>query len=116
MDTLTWIRQEHDGLAMRLHDWFVSEIPLERWTERPGGIGCSPAWLVLHTAVHQDLAINIAVRGLPPVALAHWDRLGLDGVHWSTPLNEADQLEAHPGVRVDAVLAYVDAVHAASAS
>ena len=115
MDVVSWIRQEHAGLGQRLHDWFVSEIPLPRWTERPGDIGCSPAWLVLHTAVHQDLAINVAARGLPAVAASHWDNLGLDGLHWAAPVNEADPLAAHPGVDVGAVLAYVDAVNAATA-
>ena len=115
MDVMTWIRQEHGALGPRMHDWFVSEIPLSRWTERPNGTGCSAAWLVLHAAVHQDTAMNVVVQGEAPVAALHFPDLGLDGVHWSVPLNEPDQLAVHPDVDVTAVLRYVDAVNASTA-
>jgi hypothetical protein len=116
MDVMTWIRQEHSALGPRLHDWFVSEIPQERFTERAGGIGCSAAWLVLHTTVHQDAGVTVAARGLAPVAADHWAHLGLGDLHWSVPLNEPDQLDVHPSVDVRAVLDYADAVNASTAA
>jgi hypothetical protein len=116
MDVMTWIRQEHGALGPRLHDWFVSEIPAERFTERAGGIGCSAAWLVLHTSVHQDAAVHVVARGAAPVADALWPGLGLGALHWSAPLNEPDLLDVHPLVDVAAVLDYADAVNAATAA
>ena len=111
---MTWIRGEHDGLGARLHDWFVGEVPLDRWTERPGDQGCSLAWLVLHTSVHRDLAVQAVVRGEAPVHAAHWAGLGLGDLAPSAALNERDVLPA--AVDVSAVLAYADAVQTATAA
>jgi hypothetical protein len=116
VDLITWIRQEHDGLAMRLHDWFVVDVPLDRWVERPGGLGASMAWLTLHASVHQDVAVNVAARGETPVAATHWDRLGLDGLATAAGLDEHDLLEFHPHVDVPAIIAYADAVNDATAT
>lgn len=104
VELMAWIRQEHDGLAIRLHDWFVEDVPLDRWRERPGDVGASMAWLVLHTATHQDLAINVAARGEEPVG------------RFVAALEEHDALDAHPEWDASAILDYADAVHARTAS
>jgi hypothetical protein len=116
VDLITWIRQEHDGLGARLHDWFVVDVPLDRWVERPDGLGASMAWLTLHASVHQDVAVNVAARGLAPVAATHCGGLGLDGLAIAAGLDEHDVLESHPGVDVPAIIAYADAVNHATAA
>jgi hypothetical protein len=116
VELITWIRQEHEGLRARLHDWFVVDVPLERWVERPGGLGASMAWLTLHASVHQDVAVNVAARGVAPVAASRWGGLGLDGVDVAAGLDEHDVLEQHPHGDVPAIIAYADAVHDATAN
>jgi hypothetical protein len=116
VELITWIRQEHDGLGARLHDWFVADVPLDRWVERPGGRGASMAWLTLHASVHQDLAVNVVARGEAAVAASHWSGLGLDGVPVRAGLEEHDLLELHPGADVPAIIAYADAVNGATAA
>jgi hypothetical protein len=116
VELITWIRQEHDGLQARLHDWFIVDVPLDRWVERPGGEGASMAWLVLHASVHQDIAVNVAARGVAPVAASHWNGLGLVGLAVTAGLDEHDLLERHPDVDVPAIIAYADAVNEATAA
>jgi hypothetical protein len=61
VDLITWIRQEHDGLAARLHDWFVVDVPLDRWLERPGG--WVPRWPGSRfMRRYQDVTVNVAAR------------------------------------------------------
>src|SRR5882672_1348847 len=79
-------------------------------------MGASMAWLTLHASVHQDVAVNVAARGVAPVAATHWSALGLDGLAVSAGLDEHDLLESHPGVDVPAVIAYADAVNDATAT
>lgn len=111
---MTWIRAEHTALHGRLHDWFVAEVPFERWTERPGDLGCSLAYLTLHTAVHQDVAVNAVLRGTTPLAVAHWDALGAADLAPASALNERDVLP--PTADPAAIVAYADAVHASTAT
>jgi len=109
MDLLTWVRQEHDGLRSRLHDWFVAGVPADRWIVRPNDLGCSFAWLILHTTMHQDVAINVVVRGEAPVWAAHWGALGVGPLAPWDALNEHDALDPTSAPDVAALVAYADA-------
>ena len=110
MDLLTWVRQEHDGLHTRLHDWFVADVPADLWMVRPGDLGCSFAWLILHTTMHQDVAIQVVVRGEEPLWAGWWHSLGLGALPPAAALNEHDGLEPARPPDVTALVGYADAV------
>lgn len=115
MDLHTWLVTDHAGVLARFEQGVVAHVPAERWHERPGG-GSSIAALTLHLALHQDLALTTAVRGLPPVMAAHREALGLEDRSMAAGLSEAEDAAVTAGVAVDPLLAYVRAVFGATQS
>jgi hypothetical protein len=115
VDLRAWITAEHDGLRDRFAHAITPNVPPTRWRERAGDGGSSIAWLVLHTAWHEDLAIAAAVRGTEPL-LATWrGDLGLAGVAPAGGLGEAEDRAITAAVDLDALSAYAGAVHEATA-
>lgn len=89
MDLRTWILTEHDGVRSRFEQSVLGVVPLEQWRERPGG-GSSIAFLVLHTAYHQDVALSSVLGGRAPLREEWASRLGLTGVPADQGLAEAE--------------------------
>ena len=58
MDLRAWITAEHDGLRERFAHAVAAHVPAAQWRERAGDGGSSIAWLVLHGAWHEDLAMG----------------------------------------------------------
>ena len=77
VDLHEWIKAEHDGLADRFGHAIVANVPQDRWRDRAGAGGSSIAWLRLHTAWHEDLAVQTAVQGREPLMTQWRSRLGL---------------------------------------
>ena len=110
-----WIGAEHDGLRDRFASAIVAHVPATRWRERAGAGGSSIAWLVLHTAWHEDLAVAGAVQGTEPL-MGRWrDDLGLGGVAPHGGLGEAEDEAVTAAVDLEALTAYAGEVHAATA-
>jgi hypothetical protein len=116
VDLRAWITAEHDGLRDRFARAITPHVPPACWRERAGDGGSSIAWLVLHTAWHEDLAIAAVVRGTEPL-LATWrGEIGLAAVAPAGGLGEAEDPGITAAVDVDALTAYAGAVHEATAT
>lgn len=118
MDLRAWLLDAHADLRGRLFSSVIGLVPPQRWTERADGGGSSIAWLLLHLARHQDLAITTAIRNQPPLFLDHRDRLGLaDAPAWAG-LTESEHPEqsAAASASADALVDYVNAVFQATAA
>jgi len=115
VDLRTWIAAEHDGLQERFAHAVAAHVPATRWRERAGDGGSSIAWLVLHGAWHEDLAMRPAVQGVEPV-LARWRAdVGLAGVAPAGGLGEAEDPAITAALDLEALAAYAAAVHDATA-
>lgn len=116
MDLRSWLLDAHADLRGRLFASVISLVPAERWTERADGGGSSVAWLLLHLARHQDLAIATAIRNQPPLFLTHRERLGLaDAPTWAG-LTESEHPDQSAAPAAQALIDYVDAVFVATAA
>jgi hypothetical protein len=114
VDLREWIKGEHDGLADRFAHAIVANVPPDRWRERAGAGGSSIAWLRLHTAWHEDLAVQTAVRGREPLMVTWRHRLGLGSAPAAAGLGEAEDPQVTAAVDLDALDAYAAAVHEAT--
>jgi len=117
MDLRAWLIDAHTDLRGRLSGAVIGLVPRQRWTEQADEGGSSIAWLLLHLARHQDLALTTAIRDHPPLFLAHRDALGLaDSPTWAgLPEREDRAVAASAAAGPDALIAYVDAVFDATA-
>jgi hypothetical protein len=113
MDLRQWIVTEHDGVRSRFVQSVRDVVPLERWSERPGG-GSSIAYLVYHAASHQDIALASVVSGQVPLRAEWAARLGLDGASADQGLGETEVLELTDALALDHLDAYAEAVTARS--
>lgn len=114
MDLRAWLLDAHADLRGRLFSAVVGLVPTDRWTERADGGGSSIAWLLLHLARHQDLAIATAIRNHEPLFLEHRDRLGLaDAPTWAG-LTEQEHPTQSAAPSPDALVDYVNAVFVAT--
>jgi hypothetical protein len=111
MELREWIRGEHEGLRTRFSQSIAAHVPVARWRERAGAGGSSIAWLVLHTAWHEDLAMRAAVQGEPPLMAAWRPDLGLEKVAPTDGLGEAEQDDVTAAVNLETLGAYANAVH-----
>jgi hypothetical protein len=102
---------DHAGLAERFDQSIGRIVPTERWRERADGGGSSIAWLLLHTALHEDLAISAAVRGKPPHKLRWQGDLGLASFPAHAGLGETEDAAVTAAVDTEAVVAFGEAVH-----
>ncbi len=109
MELRDWILTEHDGVRTRFEQSVLAVVPLERWIERPGG-GSSIAFLVLHAAYHQDVALSSVLADRPPLREEWASRLGLDGVSADQGLAETEPFELTELLSLDQLDAYAQAV------
>jgi hypothetical protein len=110
MDLRHWIVTEHDGVRARFVQSVRDMVPVERWKDRPGDGGSSIAYLVFHTASHQDVALSSVVDGRPPLRLEWATRLGLDGVPADQGLGETEVTDLTDALVLEHLDAYAAAV------
>jgi hypothetical protein len=108
-----WILTEHDGVRARFEQSVLGVVPLDLWRERPGG-GSSIAFLVLHTAYHQDVALSSVLGGQPPLREEWASRLGLAGVPADQGLAETEPFELTDLLSLEQLDGYAQAVTARS--
>lgn len=111
----TWIAAEHDGLRDRFDRAVGANVAPRHWRERAGDGGSSIAWLVFHSAWHEDLAMQAAVRGREPILTQWRDVLGLDAATASAGLGEAEEPDVTGALDLEALLAYAASVHGGTA-
>lgn len=109
MDLREWISAEHESLRTRFEQSVGAHVPYEFW--RDGRGGSSIAWLVFHTTLHADLAVNAVLRGEPTVIDQARRGLGLAGVPSAAGLGETEVPELTEALDLDALGDYVEAVH-----
>ncbi len=112
MDLRAWILDDHASLAERFDHAIVRNVAPDHWRERADGGGSSIAWLLLHTALHEDLGVNTAVRGRPPRRATWQGDLGLGAFPAHAGLGEVEDAAVTGAVDIDAVTAFAAAVHA----
>jgi hypothetical protein len=115
VDLRDWIGAEHDGLRARFAGAIAANVPLAQWRERAGTGGSSIAWLVLHTAWHEDLAMQSAVRGGEPMLVEWRDELGLGTFGPAAGLGEAEATPVTDALDLEALQAYAATVHDSTA-
>jgi hypothetical protein len=116
VDLRSWIVTDHAAALGRFEQGIVPHVPVERWRERPGAAGSSIAWLLLHLAAHQDLAITTAIQGERPVLAEHRARLGLESAEPRAGLSEAEDVDVTGAIVLPELLPYAQAVHELTAS
>ncbi len=115
MELQAWIVDDLEAVRTRFLGAVVAHVPRERWRERADGGGSSIAALVLHVAVHQDLATHTALGGQVPLFASRAGALGL-GPHASplASLEEAEDPTATNALDLAAVEVYATDVHGAA--
>jgi hypothetical protein len=115
VDLQAWITAEHASLRDRLFEGVIGRVPMEHWSEQADGGGSSIAWLLLHIARHQDLAVGTAIRDRAPLFAAHRGALALDGAAAWAGLPEHEDRGISLAVDPQRLVDYVDAVFEATA-
>jgi hypothetical protein len=110
MDLHDWIVTEHDGVRSRFVQSVRDIVPLELWKERPGDDGSSIAYLVFHTASHQDIAISSVIAGQQPLRVEWASRLGIRGAPTDQGLGETEVLELTAALALEHLDDYAEAV------
>ena len=115
MDLSAWLVADLAAVRDRWSNAIAAHVPEDRWFDRADGGGSSIAALLLHVAVHQDLAGRSAIRGLPPLFTERAEALGL-GPDASpvASLQEAEDPAVTGSLDLAAVQAYASDVHAES--
>ena len=116
MNVHTWIVSDLESVRDKLNGSVLSVVPRQRWVEQADNGGSSIAHLLLHVARHQDLAVATAIRNHPPLFAARRAALGLDDAGPSAGLAEREDAVVTNSLPLDALLAYVDEVFAATRS
>jgi hypothetical protein len=107
MDLRAYLLDALADLRGRLFGSVINIVPTERWTEKADGGGSSVAWLLLHLARHQDLAVQTAIRNQPPLFLELRDSLGLGGMPTWAGLTEHEDRAVSTAPSSDALINYV---------
>jgi hypothetical protein len=115
MDLRDWIRTEHAEVRQRFDAQVRAHVAHTRWRERDGR-SSSVAWLVLHAAYHQDLALSTAILGQPPAMVEHRAALGLEVFDPTVGIGEEEDGVLTALVDLAALERYADAVHDATAA
>jgi hypothetical protein len=110
MDLRQHLIDAHDDLRKRLSGSVVALVPHDRWHEQADGGGSSVAWLLLHMARHQDLALTTVIRNKPPLFLAHRDALGLSAAGTAAGLTEREDPAVSAAIAAEPLIAFVDDV------
>jgi len=110
MDLRAWIVEERNAQRQRLDQQVLACIPQERWRERQGDTGSSLAWMLFHTAVHEDVAMSCVVGGRPALVEQFSGKLGTEGAPGGAGIGEGELLELIRVIDLDALVAYKAAV------
>jgi hypothetical protein len=116
VDLRSWMLADHAAVQERFRGHVADRVPGDRWHEHADGGGSSIAWLVFHLSLHQDLAIQTAVRGRSPLAVDWRPRLGVGTSAPHEGLGEAELGPLAEQLDPAAVARYAMAVHEATAS
>jgi hypothetical protein len=111
-DLRSWIATEHASVLTRFEQSIGAHVPRERWTDPAGKGGSSIAWLVFHSTLHADVAVNSVLRGGPPVVEGMRGRLGLADFPTVAGLGEAEMRDVTAALDLDRLGDYLDTVHA----
>jgi len=115
MDLRAWLLDAHDGMRQRVFGGVVARVPTQRWGEHADGGGSSIAWLLLHLARHQDLALTTAIRDHRPLYFEHRDALGLGDAPLAAGLTEREDPDvAAAAAGSGGLVPYVEGVFDAS--
>lgn len=112
MQLRDWLVSDHAGILGRFDQGIAPHVPQDRWTERADGGGSSIAALLYHLSRHQDLAVNVVVRGTAAVWDGHAARLGVHDRPATAGLSEAEDPTLTALLDLDALDTYARAVHA----
>lgn len=110
MELREWIASEHASVLTRFEQSVGAHVPYEFWKDGRGG--SSIAWLVFHTTLHADLAVNSVLRGEPTVIDRARRELGLAGIPSAAGLGETEVPELTEALDLDALGDYLQTVHA----
>lgn len=116
MDLRAYLLESLSDLRGRLFGSIIEHVPPQRWSEQADGGGSSTAWLLLHLARHQDLAVATAIRNHAPLFHAERDALGLGAMPMSAGLGEHEDRNISAAPSSDALVNYVAAVFDATRS
>jgi DinB superfamily len=114
MDLRAWLLDAHSDLYGRLTNAVVRQVPTDRWIEQADGGGSSIAWLLLHLARHQDLALTTVIRNHVPLYLERRGALGLGHAPTWAGLPEREDPEISAAPDPDALLGFVEDVFTAT--
>lgn len=114
MDVHTWIGNDLETVRSKLTDSVLSVVPAQRWVEQIDDGGSSIAYLLLHIARHQDLAVTTAIRNRPPLFTAHSTALGLADAPSSVGLPEREDPTVTSAIPPESLVNYLDTVFAAT--
>lgn len=112
MDLPAYLLDALGDLRRRMMSGVVERVPPQRWTEQADSGGSSIAWLLLHVARHQDLAVQTAIRNQPPLFLAERGAMGLGSMPTWAGLTETEDPAVSNAPSSDALLNYVVGVFA----
>jgi hypothetical protein len=115
VDLRRWIVDEHTSLWTRFTDGIVARVPSERWTEHADAGGSCLAQLTFHVSLHADVAMQCVINERPPLVDDWRHDLGLEALAPHRGLSEAEDPDVVAAVRPDALVAYAEAVHRATA-
>jgi hypothetical protein len=116
VDVHTWIGNDLESVRSKFTDSVLSVVPARRWVEQVDDGGSSIAYLLLHIARHHDLAVTTAIRNRPPLFVDHSAALGLAGAPSSAGLPEREDPALTTAIPTESLIAYFDAVFAATRS
>jgi hypothetical protein len=106
-----WMISDHAGVIGRFEQAIVAHVPPDRWAEQVDGGGTSIAALLYHLTRHQDLAVNVAVRGVEAIWSTHATALGVADRSPSAGLSESEDPALTALLDLDVLMAYARAVH-----
>jgi len=115
VDLQQWIAQDHAFVLARFDSAIGSHVPVQRWKGGDDGETPTIAWLLFHMTVHQDLAVNTAIRNRPPLLAEHRDDLGIGHLPAWAGLAEAEDTAVTGALDLDRLLDYVRAVNSSTA-
>jgi hypothetical protein len=111
-----WILGEHGSARTRFERSIADVVPADRWRDPVGAGGSSIAYLLFHVSYHADLAVGAVLSGAGPRLLDWRDRLGIDGFPAPAGLGETEDASLSSALDTDALRAYADDVHGATAA
>lgn len=118
MDLQQWIADDHASSLSRFESAIGHRVPANRWKDSTaadqGGATSSIAWLLFHATMHQDLALNTAVRDHAPMLADHREALGLNNLPVWVGLTEAEDHAVTDVLDLAALRTYVAVVNAAT--